>query len=128
VRGVYQGLGDLTLQARQADVEASLQEASVASFPQVHFGVDGPVNGDPDLHFPSSPGIENLTSKRPSSLWEAPPPWLPVVWVLAVYGTFSSWVIVRSLKTVHIRFIRRGSCWIESLSKLILSVRNFDSF
>src|ERR1700738_116573 len=42
---------------------------------------------------PGTPGAENLTSKRPSSLRETPPRRPPEVWVLAVYRTFmSSWV------------------------------------
>jgi hypothetical protein len=40
-----------------------------------------------------TPGAENLTSKRPSSLRETPPRRPPEVWVLAVYCTFiTSWV------------------------------------
>src|SRR5207248_11235088 len=42
---------------------------------------------------PGTPGAENLTSKRPSSLRDAPPRRPPEVWVLAVYRTFmTSWV------------------------------------
>src|SRR4029077_8673640 len=42
---------------------------------------------------PGTPGAENLTSKRPSSLRETPPRRPPKVWVLAVYRTFmTSWV------------------------------------
>src|SRR5580704_667316 len=42
---------------------------------------------------PGSPGAENLTSPRPSSLRETPPRRPPEVWVLAVYRTFiASWV------------------------------------
>lgn len=42
---------------------------------------------------PRTPGAENLTSKRPSSLRETPPRRPPEVWVLAVYCTFmTSWV------------------------------------
>src|SRR4029077_6820741 len=37
---------------------------------------------------PGTPGAENLTSKRPSSLREAPPRRPPELWVLAVYSTF----------------------------------------
>src|SRR5207253_9919503 len=37
---------------------------------------------------PGTPGAENLTSKRPSSLRETPPRRPPEVWVLAVYRTF----------------------------------------
>src|SRR5229473_387338 len=36
---------------------------------------------------PGTPGAENLTSKRPSSLREMPPRRPPDVWVLAVYRT-----------------------------------------
>src|SRR6202795_2243174 len=42
---------------------------------------------------PGTPGAENVTSKRPSSLRETPPRRPPEVWVLAVYRTFTaSWV------------------------------------
>src|SRR5580700_7358767 len=42
---------------------------------------------------PGTPGVENFTSKRPSSLRETPPRRPPEVWVLAVYRTFiTSWV------------------------------------
>src|SRR5512145_1066446 len=37
------------------------------------------------------PEVESLTSRRPSSLREAPSR-PPVVWAVAVYSTFSSWV------------------------------------
>src|SRR5882724_5854773 len=37
---------------------------------------------------PGTPGAENLTSKRPSSLREMPPRRPPEVWVLAVYCTY----------------------------------------
>src|SRR5260221_9970677 len=41
---------------------------------------------------PGTPGAENLTSKRPSSLRETPPRRPPEVWVLAVYCAFiTSW-------------------------------------
>src|SRR5882762_3728334 len=39
---------------------------------------------------PGTPGAENLTSRRPSSLWETPPRRPPKVRVLAVYRTFMS--------------------------------------
>src|SRR6267378_850674 len=39
---------------------------------------------------PGTPGAENLTSKRPSSLRETPPRRPPEVCVLAVYRTFMS--------------------------------------
>src|SRR5215467_460111 len=42
---------------------------------------------------PGTPGAENLTSKRPSSLRATPPRRPPEVWVLAVYCTFMAcWV------------------------------------
>src|SRR2546430_6197637 len=41
---------------------------------------------------PGTPGAENLTSKRPSSLLDTPPRRPPEVWVLAVYLTVApSW-------------------------------------
>src|SRR5258708_31844101 len=39
---------------------------------------------------PGTPGAENFTSKRPSSLRETPPRRPPEVWVLAVYRTLMS--------------------------------------
>src|SRR5580692_4523941 len=53
----------------------------------------------------SDPGVESLMSRRPSELRDAPFSRPPVVWVLAVYSTFSGWVIVASLleteATIH---------------------------
>src|SRR5687768_14940957 len=41
---------------------------------------------------PAVPGDDSLTSRRPSELREAPSR-PPLVWVFAVYNTFSSWVM-----------------------------------
>jgi len=102
----------------QADVKPCSEEVNVARMAQVYFGIDGYVSRKRDLHpvghkahrtnetgGPTSgkqllrirasswtPGAENLTSKRPSSLWETPPRRPPEVWVLAVYRTvMPSW-------------------------------------
>jgi hypothetical protein len=54
------------------------------------------------------PGVECLMSRRPSELREAPSR-PPVVWTLAVYGTFLSWVMVgmgallKELFVAHVR-------------------------
>src|SRR5258708_12898927 len=44
---------------------------------------------------PGTPGAENFTSKRPSSLRETPPRRPPEVWVLAVYRTLMSSCVER---------------------------------
>src|SRR5262245_9053813 len=45
---------------------------------------------------PAAPGAESLTSRRPSDVRDAPSR-PPVVWVLAVYSTFSTWFMVALL-------------------------------
>src|SRR5271156_3330502 len=45
---------------------------------------------------PGAPGIDSLTSRRPSLVREAPSR-PPVVWALAVYTTFSNWAMVELL-------------------------------
>src|SRR5712692_987848 len=127
VRGVHNGLGDFALQARQADVKPCAKEVNVARIAQVYFGIDGCVSRKLDLHLlatspialmkqadqpaanncsglvpvPGTPGAENLTSKRPSSLWETPPRRPPEVCVLAVYRSFMS-------------------CWVEPATALVV--------
>src|SRR5271165_7553853 len=46
---VHQGLGDLPLHPRQADVEASLKEVSAVSQAEIDFSLDGWANRDNDL-------------------------------------------------------------------------------
>src|SRR3954469_509348 len=50
VRGVHNGLGDVALQARQADVKPCSEEVNVARIAQVYFGIDGYVSRKFDLH------------------------------------------------------------------------------
>ena len=118
MRRVHQSLGNFALQTRQADVETGREAVSAASCAQVHFGVNGQLSWESDLPFagrelyrteetgrptggekllgvgavPGVPGDDSLTSSRPSSVREAPPCRPPVVWALAVYNTFSSFV------------------------------------
>src|SRR5262245_55834019 len=54
VCGVYQGLSDLGLQTRQADVEASPEDVTAVIRAEVHLGVDGPVGREGN--FPLSSG------------------------------------------------------------------------
>ncbi len=46
---IHQGLSDLPLHARQADVEASLEEVSAVSQAEIDFGLDGRANRKNDL-------------------------------------------------------------------------------
>src|SRR5258708_19984840 len=46
---IHQGLGDLPLHTRQADVEASLEEAGAVTQAQIDFGLDGEANRQTDL-------------------------------------------------------------------------------
>jgi hypothetical protein len=118
VRRVHRGLGKFVLQIRQAHVETGSEALSAASCAQVHFGVNGQLSWESDLPFagrelyrtketgrptggekllgvgavPGVPGDDSLTSSRPSSVRETPPCRPPVVWALAVYNTFSSFV------------------------------------
>jgi len=118
MRGVHNGLGDLPLQAGRLTLKPCLEEVNVARIAQVDFGIDGYVGRKFDLQVaghkshrtnetgrhpaanncsglvpvPATPGAENLTSRRPSSLRETPPRRPPRVCVLAVYFTFiTSW-------------------------------------
>src|SRR4051795_128030 len=45
---------------------------------------------------PGPPGLENCTSRWPSELRDAPSR-PPVVWTLAVWSSFSSWLILDTL-------------------------------
>ena len=49
---------------------------------------------------PAVPGDDSLTSRRPSELRDAPSR-PPVVWVFAVYSTFSIWVMAGSFSSWH---------------------------
>src|SRR5713101_7462765 len=55
------------------------------------------------------PGDESLTSRRPSELRDAPSR-PPVVWVLAVYSTFPTWVIggllAKTVKCIRLNRMR----------------------
>jgi len=116
---------DVALHTWQADVEARLQEASAVGEAQVHFGINRQVSRKSDLPFagrkphrafeagrPTSgeqllrigadaavPGVESLTSRRPSELRDTPFSRPPLVWVLAVYTTYPSWGVVRSFSS-----------------------------
>ena len=50
MRGVDQGLGDIAIDPRQADVEASPDEVLAADAAQIHFSIDGRIGRDADLH------------------------------------------------------------------------------
>jgi hypothetical protein len=105
VRAIHQPPGNVAIQTRQANVEASLERvASVET--QVHFGIYGRIGRELDLHFaghkpialmkqadhpaannclglvplPGMPGTESLTSSRPSEVRDVPPSLPPMVW------------------------------------------------
>ena len=46
---IQQGPGDVPLYTRQADVEASLEEASTVGQAEIDFGLDGQANRQDDL-------------------------------------------------------------------------------
>jgi hypothetical protein len=46
---IHQGLSDLPLHTRQADVKASLEEVSAVSQAEIDFGLDGQANRENDL-------------------------------------------------------------------------------
>ena len=124
---IQQGLSDLPLHTRQADVEASLEEISAVSQAEIDFGLDGRATGITTFRWLAAsamalsrladqaaakscsglapiraePGVESLMSRRPSELREAPCSRPPVVMVLAVWRTFAcgSWRILFSLIT-----------------------------
>ena len=105
-----QGLGDVALDTRQADVEPSAEEVAVVRQVQVHFGVDRDVSRQSDfllraasaialskqadqpaanncsglVPMRAEPGVESLMSRWPSELRDTPFSRPPVVWVLAV--------------------------------------------
>jgi hypothetical protein len=112
---VRQRFGDFAVHARQADVQTSLQGVRALSDTQVHLSVDGGVAGSaifilvaaspigpmkqadqPAANIcsgfvpvPDEPGIDRLTSRRPSELRDAPSR-PPVVCVFPVYRTLLS--------------------------------------
>ena len=120
LRRAQQGPGGLELDARQADVEAGRQGVTAARGAQAHFGVNGHARGRATFLLPAAilialkkqadqpaangcsglvpvpgaPGVGGLTSRRPSSVREAPPSRPPVVWALAVYNPFSGFIMV----------------------------------
>jgi hypothetical protein len=46
---IHQGLSDLPLHTRQADVKASLEKVSAVSQAEIDFGLDGQANRESDL-------------------------------------------------------------------------------
>jgi hypothetical protein len=67
VCGFRQGLGNLALQPRQADVEAGLKEESTISQTKVNFRVNGHVSREPDFHFAGGNPHRAFEACRPTS-------------------------------------------------------------
>ncbi len=107
--GVHQFLGDIALEARQADIEPRLQEIGAVRGAEIDLGIDRMAGGQGDLRLgggkpiapmkqadqpaanscsglvpaPDEPGEDSLMSSRLSEL-RAAPSRPPVVWVLPV--------------------------------------------
>src|SRR5713101_8655210 len=69
----------------------------------------------------ADPGVESLTSRRPSELREAPFSRPPVVSVSAVYTTFAIWLMVHSFFEVVVpargeRNHKRDQAWAMSIT------------
>src|SRR5579859_6754664 len=63
VRTLHNLLGDFAVYPRQADVEPSLNEVVAIVRAQVHFGIDGGISRQPDLHF----GCDQLDRSQETS-------------------------------------------------------------
>src|SRR5260370_13905327 len=64
---IHQGLGDFPLHTRQADVEASLEEASAVSQAQIDFSLDGQANRENDLSLAGCKRDGAFEAGRPGS-------------------------------------------------------------
>ena len=66
MRRIRESLRHLALQTRQADIEPSLQEERSVRLAKIHFGIDGHICGDPDMHLAARMFQSTDEARRPS--------------------------------------------------------------